>query len=160
MRLSQYFLPTLKENPAEAQITSHRLMLRAGFINQTTSGIYTWLPMGERVLKRIDQIVAEEQDRIGCHRITMPTVQPAHLWQESGRYEDYGKEMLRIKDRHDREMLYGPTHEEVVTDLVRQYVNSYRQLPLCLYQIHWKFRDEIRPRFGVMRGREFYMKDA
>ncbi len=160
MRLSQYFLPTLKENPAEAQITSHRLMLRAGFINQTTSGIYTWLPMGERVLKRIDQIVAEEQDRIGCHRITMPTVQPAHLWQESGRYEDYGKEMLRIKDRHDREMLYGPTHEEVVTDLVRQYVNSYRQLPLCLYQIHWKFRDEIRPRFGVMRGREFSMKDA
>lgn len=160
MRLSQYFLPTLKETPAEAQISSHRLMLRAGLINQTTSGIYTWLPLGERVLKRIDQIVAEEQGRIGCHRITMPTIQPAHLWQESGRYEDYGKEMLRIKDRHDREMLYGPTHEEVITDLVRQYVNSYRQLPLCLYQIHWKFRDEIRPRFGVMRGREFYMKDA
>ncbi len=160
MRLSQYFLPTLKENPAEAHIASHRLMLRAGMINQTTSGIYTWLPMGERVLKRIDQIVAEEQDRIGCHRITMPTVQPASLWQESGRYEDYGKEMLRIKDRHDREMLYGPTHEEVITDVVRQYVSSYRQLPLCLYQIHWKFRDEIRPRFGVMRGREFCMKDA
>ncbi len=160
MRLSQYFLPTLKEVPAEAQISSHRLMLRAGLINKTTSGIYSWLPMGERILKRIDQIVAEEQDRIGCHRITMPTIQPAHLWQESGRFEDYGKEMLRIKDRHDREMLYGPTHEEVITDLVRQYVNSYRQLPLCLYQIHWKFRDEIRPRFGVMRGREFYMKDA
>lgn len=160
MRLSQYFLPTLKETPAEAQIPSHRLMLRAGLVNQTTSGIYTWLPMGEQILKRLDQIVAEEQDRIGCHRITMPTIQPAHLWQESGRYEHYGKEMLRIKDRHDREMLYGPTHEEVITDLVRQYVNSYRQLPLCLYQIHWKFRDEIRPRFGVMRGREFYMKDA
>jgi prolyl-tRNA synthetase len=160
MRLSQYFLPTLKETPSEAQIASHRLMLRAGMINQTAGGIYTWLPLGELVLKRIDQIVAEEQDRIGCHRITMPTIQPAHLWQESGRYEDYGKEMLRIKDRHDREMLYGPTHEEVVTDVVRQYVNSYRQLPLCLYQIHWKFRDEIRPRFGIMRGREFYMKDA
>ena len=160
MRLSQYFLPTLKETPSEAQIASHRLMLRAGMINQTTGGIYTWLPLGERVLKRIDQIVAEEQDRIGCHRITMPTIQPAQLWQESGRYEDYGKEMLRIKDRHDREMLYGPTHEEVVTDVVRQYISSYRQLPLCLYQIHWKFRDEIRPRFGVMRGREFYMKDA
>lgn len=160
MRLSQYFLPTLKETPAEAQIPSHRLMLRAGLINQTTSGIYTWLPMGEKILKHLDQIVAEEQDRIGCHRITMPTIQPAHLWQESGRYEDYGKEMLRIKDRHEREMLYGPTHEEVITDVVRQYVNSYRQLPLCLYQIHWKFRDEIRPRFGVMRGREFYMKDA
>lgn len=160
MRLSQYFLPTLKENPAEAHIASHRLMLRAGMINQTTSGIYTWLPLGELVLKRIDQIVALEQDRIGCHRITMPTVQPAHLWQESGRYEDYGKEMLRIKDRHEREMLYGPTHEEVITDVVRQYINSYRQLPLCLYQIHWKFRDEIRPRFGVMRSREFYMKDA
>ncbi len=160
MRLSQYFLPTLKETPAEAQIASHRLMLRAGLVNQTTGGIYTWLPLGERVLMRIDQIVAEEQDRIGSHRVIMPTIQPAHLWQESGRYEDYGKEMLRIKDRHDREMLYGPTHEEVVTDVVRQYVNSYRQLPLCLYQIHWKFRDEIRPRFGVMRGREFYMKDA
>ncbi len=160
MRLSQYFLPTLKENPAEAHIASHRLMLRAGMINQTTSGIYTWLPLGELVLKRIDQIVALEQDRIGCHRVTMPTVQPAHLWQESGRYEDYGKEMLRIQDRHEREMLYGPTHEEVITDVVRQYISSYRQLPLCLYQIHWKFRDEIRPRFGVMRGREFYMKDA
>ena len=160
MRLSQYFLPTLKETPAEAQIASHRLMLRAGLVNQTAGGIYTWLPLGERVLMRIDQIVAQEQDRIGCHRVIMPTIQPAHLWQESGRYEDYGKEMLRIKDRHDREMLYGPTHEEVVTDVVRQYVNSYRQLPLCLYQIHWKFRDEIRPRFGVMRGREFYMKDA
>lgn len=160
MRLSQYFLPTLKETPAEAQIPSHRLMLRAGLINQTTSGIYTWLPMGEKILKHLDRIVAEEQDRIGCHRITMPTIQPAHLWQESGRYEDYGKEMLRVKDRHEREMLYGPTHEEVITDVVRQYVNSYRQLPLCLYQIHWKFRDEIRPRFGVMRGREFYMKDA
>lgn len=160
MRLSQYFLPTLKEIPAEAQIASHRLMLRAGLIYQTTSGIYTWLPLGQRVLMQLDKIISEEQDNIGCHRIIMPTIQPAHLWQESGRYEDYGKEMLRIKDRHEREMLYGPTHEEIITDVVRQYAGSYRQLPLCLYQIHWKFRDEIRPRFGVMRGREFYMKDA
>lgn len=160
MRLSQYFLPTLKETPSEAQIASHRLMLRAGMINQTAGGIYTWLPLGELVLKRIDQIVAEEQDRIGCHRITMPTIQPAHLWQESGRYEDYGKEMLRVKDRHDRDLLFGPTNEEVITDIVRQYVKSYRDLPQTLYQITWKFRDEMRPRFGVMRGREFLMKDG
>ncbi len=160
MRLSQYFLPTLKEIPAEAQIASHRLMLRAGMINQTTAGIYSWLPLGLRVLQKIEKIVAEEQDRIGCHRVLMPTLQPASLWQESGRYDDYGKEMLRIKDRHDRDMLYGPTNEEVITDIVRQYVKSYRQLPQTLYQIGWKFRDEIRPRFGVMRGREFFMKDG
>ncbi len=160
MRLTQYFLPTLKETPAEAQIASHRLMLRAGMINQTTAGIYSWLPLGLRVLQNIERIVAEEQDRIGCHRVLMPTLQPATLWQESGRYEDYGKEMLRFKDRHEREMLYGPTNEEVITDIVRQYIQSYRQLPQVLYQIGWKFRDEIRPRFGVMRGREFFMKDG
>ena len=160
MRLSHYFLPTLKETPAEAQIASHRLMLRSGMINQTTAGIYSWLPLGLRVLQKIEKIVAEEQDRIGCHRVLMPTLQPASLWKESGRYDDYGKEMLRIKDRHDRDMLYGPTNEEVITDIVRQYVKSYRQLPQTLYQIGWKFRDEIRPRFGVMRGREFFMKDG
>lgn len=160
MRLSNYFLPTLKEIPAEAQIASHRLMLRAGMINQTTAGIYSWLPLGLRVLQNIERIVAEEQDRIGCHRVLMPTLQPASLWQESGRYDDYGKEMLRIKDRHDRDMLYGPTNEEVITDIMRQYLKSYRQLPQTLYQIGWKFRDEIRPRFGVMRGREFLMKDG
>jgi prolyl-tRNA synthetase len=160
MRLSNYFLPTLKEIPAEAQIASHRLMLRAGMINQTTAGIYSWLPLGLKVLQNIERIVAEEQDRIGCHRVLMPTLQPASLWQESGRYDDYGKEMLRIKDRHDRDMLYGPTNEEVITDIMRQYLKSYRQLPQTLYQIGWKFRDEIRPRFGVMRGREFLMKDG
>lgn len=160
MRLSTYFLPTLKEIPAEAQIVSHRLMLRAGMINQETSGIYTWLPLGLRVLEKIQKIVCEEQDRIGCHKVLMPTIQPAELWRTSGRYEDYGKEMLRIEDRHGREMLYGPTNEEVITDVVSQYVKSYRQLPLTLYQIQWKFRDEVRPRFGVMRGREFLMKDG
>jgi prolyl-tRNA synthetase len=160
MRLSQYFLPTLKETPAEAQIASHRLMLRSGMINQTAAGIYSWLPLGLRVLQNIEKIVAEEQDKIGCHRVLMPTLQPASLWQESGRYDDYGKEMLRIKDRHERDMLYGPTNEEVITDIVRQYIKSYRQLPQTLYQISWKFRDEIRPRFGVMRGREFLMKDG
>lgn len=160
MRLSNYFLPTLKEIPAEAQIASHRLMLRAGMVNQTTSGIYTWLPLGLRVLEKIQHIICQEQDRIGCHRVLMPTIQPAELWKKSGRYEDYGKEMLRITDRHDREMLYGPTNEEVITDIVHQYVKSYRQLPLNLYQIQWKFRDEVRPRFGVMRGREFLMKDG
>lgn len=160
MRLSQFFFHTLKETPAEAQIVSHRLMLRAGFIYQTVSGIYSWLPLGLRVLQKIENIIAQEQDRIECHRILMPTIQPASLWQESGRYHDYGKEMLRMKDRHERDLLYGPTHEEVVTDIVRHYVKSYRQLPQVLYQIHWKFRDEIRPRFGVMRGREFLMKDA
>ncbi|MBX3487722.1 MAG: proline--tRNA ligase [Candidatus Paracaedibacteraceae bacterium] len=160
MKLSHYFLPTLKETPAEAQIASHRLMLRAGLVNQETSGIYTWLPLGLKVLENIQKIVCEEQDRIGCHKVLMPTIQPAELWKKSGRYEAYGKEMLRITDRHDREMLYGPTNEEVITDVVAQYVKSYRALPLVLYQIQWKFRDEIRPRFGVMRGREFLMKDG
>lgn len=160
MRLSTYFLPTLKETPAEAQIASHRLMLRAGMINQTTAGIYSWLPLGLRVLEKIEKIICEEQDRIGCHKVLMPTLQPAELWRKSGRYEDYGKEMLRIVDRHEREMLYGPTNEEVITDIVSQYVKSYRQVPQVLYQIQWKFRDEIRPRFGVMRGREFLMKDG
>jgi prolyl-tRNA synthetase len=159
MRLSRYFLPLLKETPAEAQIVSHQLMLRAGMIRQSSAGIYSWLPLGLRVLRRVEQIVREEMDRAGCHEILMPTIQPAELWQESGRYDDYGKEMLRINDRHDRPMLYGPTHEEVVTDIFRRSVRSYRDLPVNLYQIQWKFRDEIRPRFGVMRGREFYMKD-
>jgi prolyl-tRNA synthetase len=160
MRLSDYFLPTLKETPSEAQIASHRLMLRAGMVHQETSGIYTWLPLGLRVLEKIEQIICEEQDRIGCHKVLMPTIQPAELWKKSGRYDAYGKEMLRITDRHGREMLYGPTNEEVITDLVARYVKSYRSLPLVLYQIQWKFRDEIRPRFGVMRGREFLMKDG
>src|SRR5271155_4563896 len=159
MRMSQYFLPTLKENPAEAQIVSHRLMPRAGMIRQSSAGIYSWLPMGFRVLKRIEQIVREEQDRAGAQELLMPTIQPAELWKESGRYEDYGKEMLRITDRHDRQMLYGPTNEEQVTDIVRAAIKSYRDLPKNLYHIQWKFRDEVRPRFGVMRGREFLMKD-
>lgn len=160
MRLSQYFLPILKETPHDAQIASHRLMLRAGMIHQTTSGIYSWLPLGLKVLKNIEKIIEDGQNAIGCNRITMPTIQPAHLWQESGRYDDYGKEMLRMKDRHDRDMLYGPTHEEVITDMARGCIKSYKHLPQVLYQIHWKFRDEIRPRFGVMRAREFYMKDG
>lgn len=160
MRLSAYFIPTLKETPAEAQIISHRLMLRAGMINQETSGIYTWLPLGLRVLEKIEAIICEEQERAGCLKVLMPTIQPADLWRKSGRYDAYGKEMLRIVDRHDREMLYGPTNEEVITDVVSQYVKSYRALPLVLYQVQWKFRDEIRPRFGIMRGREFLMKDA
>lgn len=160
MRLSAYFLPTLKENPTEAQIVSHRLMLRAGMIRQISAGIYAWLPLGHRVLRRIEQIVREEQDAAGAQELLMPTIQPAELWRESGRYEDYGKEMLRIRDRHDREMLFGPTAEEVITDIVRSSVRSYRELPKNLYNIQWKFRDEIRPRFGVMRGREFLMKDA
>jgi prolyl-tRNA synthetase len=159
MRLSRYFLPLLKETPAEAQIVSHQLMLRAGMIRQSSAGIYSWLPLGLRVLRRVEQIVREEMDAAGCHEILMPAIQPAELWQESGRYDDYGKEMLRITDRHERPMLYGPTHEEVVTDIFRRSVRSYRDLPVNLYQIQWKFRDEIRPRFGVMRGREFYMKD-
>jgi prolyl-tRNA synthetase len=159
MRLSTYFLPTLKENPTEAQIVSHRLMLRAGMIRQSSAGIYSWLPLGLRVLKRVEQIVREEQDRAGAQEILMPTLQPAELWRESGRYDDYGKEMLRITDRHEREMLYGPTNEELVTDIFRSFVKSYKDLPKQLYQIQWKFRDEIRPRFGVMRGREFLMKD-
>ena len=160
MRLSRYFLPTLKETPAEAQIVSHRLMLRAGLIRQQAAGIYSWLPIGLRVLERIARIVREEQNAAGCHEILMPTIQPAELWRESGRYDDYGKEMLRFRDRHDRELLYGPTNEEMVTDIFRAYVKSYRQLPVMLYHIQWKFRDELRPRFGVMRGREFLMKDS
>ncbi len=159
MRLSACLLPTLKENPAEAQVISHRLMLRAGMIRQHAAGIYSWLPLGLQVLRRIEQIVREEQDAAGAQEILMPTIQSAELWRESGRYEDYGKEMLRLTDRHERAMLYGPTHEEVVTDIFRQNVKSYRDLPKMLYQIHWKFRDEVRPRFGVMRGREFLMKD-
>lgn len=159
MRLSRYFLPTLKETPSEAQIVSHRLMLRAGLIRQHASGIYNWLPMGYRVLRKVEQIVREEQDRAGAQEILMPSIQSAELWRESGRYDDYGKEMLRIVDRHDRDMLFGPTHEEVVTDIFRSNVRTYKDLPLNLYQIQWKFRDEVRPRFGVMRGREFLMKD-
>ncbi len=160
MRLSSFFMPTLKETPTEAQITSHRLMLRAGMIRQTSAGIYAWLPLGHRVLRKIEQIVREEQDAAGAQELLMPTIQSAELWKESGRYDDYGKEMLRITDRHDREMLFGPTNEEMITDIFRSFVRSYRQLPLNLYHIQWKFRDEIRPRFGVMRGREFLMKDA
>ena len=160
MRLSRYFLPTLRETPKEADIVSHRLMLRAGLIRQQAAGIYSWLPLGKRVLANIERIVREEQDRAGAIEILMPTIQSADLWKESGRYDDYGKEMLRIEDRHEREMLYGPTNEEMVTEIFRSYVNSYRSLPLNLYHIQWKFRDEVRPRFGVMRGREFLMKDA
>jgi prolyl-tRNA synthetase len=160
MRLSAYFLPLLRENPSEAQIVSHRLMLRAGMIRQSSAGIYSWLPLGWRVLRKVEEIVREEQDRAGAQEILMPTIQPAELWRESGRYEDYGKEMLRITDRHEREMLYGPTNEEMVTDIFRHAIKSYRDLPKNLYHIQWKFRDEVRPRFGVMRGREFLMKDA
>ena len=160
MRLSQFFLPTLKETPTEAQIVSHRLMLRAGMVRQQAAGIYSWLPLGYRVLRRVEQIVREEQDRSGAQEILMPTIQPAELWRESGRYDDYGKEMLRITDRHEREMLYGPTNEEMVTEIARASFRSYRDLPKNLYHIQWKFRDEVRPRFGVMRGREFLMKDA
>ena len=159
MRLSAYFLPLLKETPSEAQIVSHRLMLRAGMIRQSSAGIYSWLPLGLRVLRKIETIIREEQDRSGAQEILMPTIQPAELWRESGRYEVYGKEMLRIADRHEREMLYGPTNEELVTALVRDNIKSYRDLPKNLYHIQWKFRDEVRPRFGVMRGREFLMKD-
>ncbi|PQV59153.1 prolyl-tRNA synthetase [Defluviimonas denitrificans] len=160
MRLSRYFLPVLKENPAEAQIVSHRYMLRAGMIKQQAAGIYSWLPMGFKVLRRIEQIVHEEQQRAGHIPLLMPTLQPADLWRESGRYDDYGQEMLRIRDRHERDMLYGPTNEEMITDIFRSHVNSYKDLPLTLYHIQWKFRDEVRPRFGVMRGREFLMKDG
>jgi prolyl-tRNA synthetase len=160
MRLSAYFMPTLKETPAEAEIVSHRLMLRAGMVRQASAGIYSWLPLGFRVLKRIEQIVREEQDRAGCQEVLMPTIQSAELWRKSGRYEDYGKEMLRITDRKDREMLYGPTNEELITDIFASAVSSYKALPKLLYHIQWKFRDEVRPRFGVMRGREFLMKDG
>jgi prolyl-tRNA synthetase len=160
MRLSRSFLPTLRETPKEAEIVSHRLMLRAGLIRQQSAGIYSWLPLGQRVLANIQRIVREEQNRAGAIEILMPTLQSADLWRESGRYDDYGKEMLRIEDRHERAMLYGPTNEEMVTDIFRSYVRSYKELPLNLYHIQWKFRDEVRPRFGVMRGREFLMKDA
>ena len=160
MRLSRYFLPVLKENPAEAQIVSHRLMLRAGMIKQSAAGIYSWLPLGLKVLKNIENIIHDEQEKAGHLAILMPTIQSADLWRESGRYEDYGEEMLRFKDRHDRDMLFTPTAEELITDIFRGHVNSYKDLPLTMYQIQWKFRDERRPRFGVMRGREFYMKDG
>lgn len=159
MRLSEYFLPTLKETPAEAQIASHRLMLRAGMIRQASAGIYSWLPLGLKVMQKIEEIVRDEQKNSGAQEILMPTIQSADLWKESGRYQDYGKEMLRISDRQKREMLYGPTNEELVTDIVRHTIKSYKDLPKNLFQIQWKFRDEIRPRFGVMRGREFLMKD-
>ena len=160
MWLSRYFLPVLKETPGEAEIVSHQLMLRAGMIQQLSAGIYSWLPLGYAVLRKIEAIVHEEMQRAGAVPILMPTIQPADIWRESGRYDDYGKEMLRIRDRHERDMLYGPTNEENVTDIFRRHVRSYRQLPLNLYHIQWKFRDEIRPRFGIMRGREFLMKDA
>ncbi|WP_299927970.1 proline--tRNA ligase [uncultured Pelagimonas sp.] len=160
MRLSRYFLPVLKETPSEAQIVSHRYMLRAGMIKQSSAGIYSWLPLGFKVLKKIENIVHEEQERAGHIPMLMPTLQSADLWKESGRYDDYGEEMLRINDRHGRDMLYGPTNEELITDIFRSNVSSYKDLPLTLYHVQWKFRDEIRPRFGVMRGREFYMKDG
>ncbi|CAA9527741.1 MAG: Prolyl-tRNA synthetase, bacterial type [uncultured Sphingomonas sp.] len=160
MRLSRAFLPVLKESPSDAQIVSHKLMLRAGLVRQTAAGIYAWLPLGFRVLKKIEQIVREEQDRAGSLEMLMPTIQSADLWRESGRYDAYGPEMLRIRDRHDREMLFGPTNEEMLTALFRDDVRSYRDLPRTLYHVQWKFRDEVRPRFGVMRGREFLMKDA
>ena len=160
MRLSRYFLPVLKETPAEAQIVSHRYMLRAGMIKQQSAGIYSWLPLGFKVLRKLENIVHEEQMRAGHIPMLMPTLQSADLWRESGRYDDYGEEMLRITDRQGRDMLYGPTNEEMITDIFRAHVGSYKDLPLTLYHIQWKFRDEIRPRFGVMRGREFYMKDG
>ena len=160
MRLSRYFLPILKETPKEAEIVSHRLMLRAGMIRQEAAGIYAWLPLGLRVLKKIEQVIREEQNRSGAVELLMPTIQSADLWRESGRYDDYGKEMLRIRDRHERDMLFGPTNEEMVTEIFRASVRSYKDLPLNLYHIQWKFRDEVRPRFGVMRSREFLMKDA
>ncbi|WP_336056228.1 proline--tRNA ligase [Nitratireductor sp. CH_MIT9313-5] len=160
MRLSRFFMPILKENPREAEIVSHRLMLRSGMIRQQGAGSFSWLPLGKRVLDKVNQIIREEQNRAGAQEILMPTIQSADLWRESGRYDDYGKEMLRITDRHERELLYGPTNEEMVTDIFRSYVKSYKDLPLNLYHIQWKFRDEVRPRFGVMRSREFLMKDA
>jgi len=160
MRLSRYFLPVLKETPADAQIVSHRYMLRAGMIKQQSAGIYSWLPLGFKVLRKIENIVHDEQMRAGHVPMLMPTLQSADLWKQSGRYDAYGPEMLRITDRHEREMLYGPTNEEMISDIVANYVTSYKTLPLTLYHIQWKFRDERRPRFGVMRGREFYMKDG
>ena len=160
MRRSAFFMPTLKEKPAEAEIVSHVLMLRAGMVRQASAGIYSWLPLGFRVLKKIEQIVREEQDAAGAQEVLMPTIQSADLWKQSGRYDDYGKEMLRIEDRHGREMLYGPTNEELITEIFRTSTKSYRDLPKILYHIQWKFRDEVRPRFGIMRGREFFMKDG
>jgi len=160
MRVSRFYMPLLRETPAEAQIVSHRYMLRAGLVRQASAGIYSWLPLGLRALKKIEHIVREEQNRAGAIELLMPTLQSADLWRESGRYDDYGKEMLRIKDRQERDLLYGPTNEELITDIFRSTVKSYKDLPLNLYHIQWKFRDEIRPRFGVMRGREFLMKDA
>jgi prolyl-tRNA synthetase len=160
MRMSRFFLPILRETPKEAEIVSHRLMLRAGMIRQEAAGIYAFLPLGLRVLDKVCRIVREEQNRAGAIEMLMPTIQPAELWRESGRYDDYGKEMLRIRDRHEREMLYGPTNEEMVTEIFRAYVRSYKDLPLNLYHLQWKFRDEVRPRFGTMRSREFLMKDA
>ncbi|MED5339119.1 MAG: proline--tRNA ligase, partial [Pseudomonadota bacterium] len=160
MKISNFFLPTLKQIPSDAQIPSHKLMLRSGMIRQEGAGIYTWLPLGLRVLKKIENIIREEHNQAGINEILMPTIQSADIWKESGRYEDYGKEMLRIKDRNKREMLYGPTNEEMITAILRSYIKSYKELPISLYHIQWKFRDEIRPRFGVMRCREFLMKDA
>ena len=160
MLFSKSFIPILKNNPSEAVIKSHQLMLRVGMIKQSSAGIYSWLPLGFKVMKKIEKIVREEQDRIGAQEILMPTIQSSEIWKESGRYEDYGQEMLRIKDRQDREMLYGPTNEEIITDIFRTSVKSYKSLPQLLYHIQWKFRDELRPRFGIMRCREFYMKDA
>ena len=160
MYISKSFIPILKNNPSEAKIKSHQLMLRVGMIKQSSTGIYSWLPLGFKVMKKIEKIVREEQNKIGAQEILMPTIQSSEIWKESGRYEDYGEEMLRIKDRQNREMLYGPTNEELVTDIFRSSVKSYKSLPQLLYHIQWKFRDEIRPRFGIMRCREFYMKDA
>ena len=160
MLFSKSFIPILKNNPTEAKIKSHQLMLRTGMIKQSSAGIYSWLPLGFRVMKKIEQIVREEQDKIGAQEILMPTIQSAEIWKESGRYKDYGEEMLRIKDRQNRDMLYGPTNEELVTDIFRTSIKSYKSLPQLLYHIQWKFRDELRPRFGIMRCREFYMKDA
>ena len=160
MFFSKSFIPILKNNPSEAKIKSHQLMLRAGMIKQSSAGIYSWLPLGFKVMKKIEKIVREEQNKIGAHELLMPTIQSSEIWKESGRYEDYGDEMLRIKDRQNREMLYGPTNEELITEIFRSSVKSYKSLPQLLYHIQWKFRDELRPRFGIMRCREFYMKDA
>ncbi|PLX92067.1 MAG: proline--tRNA ligase, partial [Desulfuromonas sp.] len=160
MRYSQYFLPTLKETPADAEVVSHQLMMRAGMIRKVAAGVYSYLPFGLRAIRKVEEIVREEMNRAGAIELLMPMANPAELWQESGRWEFYGKELLRFKDRHQRDFCMGPTHEEVITDVVRGHVKSYRQLPINLYQIQTKFRDEVRPRFGLMRGREFIMKDA
>ena len=160
MYFSKSLIPILKNNPSEAKINSHQLMLRTGMIKQSSAGIYSWLPLGFKVMKKIEQIVREEQDRIGAQEILMPTIQSSEIWKESGRYDDYGEEMLRIKDRQNRELLYGPTNEELITEIFRSSIKSYKSLPQLMYHIQWKFRDELRPRFGVMRCREFYMKDA